>query len=272
MRCVHEASLHAEKCFITLTYRDEHLPARYLHSFDARTGRPRYAGTLVKKHFQDFAKRLRRRFGGRKISYFHCGEYGELARRPHYHSCLFGVDFPDRRLHRERGNVKLYTSAVLSELWPFGFVTVGELTFESAAYTARYVMKKVTGDQAARHYVATDLETGELITLQPEYVTMSLKPAVGKGWFERYHEETYRDDSVIMRGRELKPPRYYDKLFDVENPEGMYGVRDARRAAARAHKADSTPERLAVREKVKRAQVSQLKRGLEDGTAGDVDL
>lgn len=46
VRCVHEASLYDDNCFITLTYDNENLPE---------------GGTLVKKHFQDFMKRLRKK-------------------------------------------------------------------------------------------------------------------------------------------------------------------------------------------------------------------
>ena len=35
------------------------------------------------------------------------------------------------------------------------------MTFESAAYVARYVMKKVTGDAAEAHYTTVNVETGE---------------------------------------------------------------------------------------------------------------
>src|SRR4051794_29862641 len=48
IRCSHEAKLHEENCFITLTYAPEHLPP---------------GGTLVVKDFQDFMKRLRFEFG-----------------------------------------------------------------------------------------------------------------------------------------------------------------------------------------------------------------
>lgn len=44
-RCVHEAHMHDYNCFITLTYSPEHLPE---------------GGTLVRKHFTDFMKRLRK--------------------------------------------------------------------------------------------------------------------------------------------------------------------------------------------------------------------
>ena len=174
-RCVHEASLHENNCFITLTYDDAHLPSDL---------------SLNLVHFQKFMKRLRKRFGD-GIRFFHCGEYGENFGRPHYHACLFNFDLPDRVLWSTRSGVNLYTSHILSSLWPFGFVTVGDVTFESAAYVARYVMKKVTGKNAQDHYEWVHPITGQVYERAPEYVTMSRRPGIGKGWLEKYMSDVF---------------------------------------------------------------------------------
>ena len=100
------------------------------------------------------------------VRFFHCGEYGELLYRPHYHACLFGFDFSDKVLWSTRGGVRLYRSKILEKLWTFGFSTIGDVTFESAAYVARYCTKKITGDKADEHYNGRS----------PEYVTMSRPP------------------------------------------------------------------------------------------------
>lgn len=239
--------MHADNAFVTLTYDEDHLP---------------YGGTLVKKHWQDFMKRLRKRSRD-PIRYFHCGEYGERSRRPHYHACLFGIDFPDKKLYTKRGDTPLYTSAALEAVWGHGFCTIGAVTFETAAYVARYVMKKITGELADKHYEVVVQETGEVLRLPSEYVTMSLKPAVGKRWLERYQSDVYPDDTVVMRGKEMKPPRYYDKMFELGDPEGFAKIKEERVAEARARAGNSTSERLAVREEVAVAKLSQLKRSIE---------
>ena len=67
MRITHEQSLWLNNIFITLTYDDDHLP---------QLGN---STTLVKKDFQDFMKRLRKkenRHPNDPIRYYHCGEYG----------------------------------------------------------------------------------------------------------------------------------------------------------------------------------------------------
>lgn len=259
IRCIHEASLHEDNCFVTLTYGPEFLPED---------------GSLVKKHYQDFMKRLRARFFGRKIRYFHCGEYGEKLGRPHYHACVFGFDFPDKVFFKMAGDARLYTSALLDDVWGMGFCTVGDVTFESAAYVARYVMKKVTGDLAKDHYLCVDRSTGvirqdgegNLVCLQPEYVTMSRRPGLSRAWFESFGNEVYPDDEVIVRGVRCKPPRYYDGLYELTNVDGFNVLKEKRRLAALERAADSTDERLRVREVCAKARVGFLKRGMEDET------
>lgn len=250
LRCMHEASLHDENVFLTLTYDDVHLPA----------GR-----TLVKKHFQDFMKRLRRFMNGEKIKYFHCGEYGEQTRRPHYHACVFGVDFPDKTFFKEKNGHKLFRSPTLERLWTHGSALIGAVTFESAAYVARYILAKRTGPTAAKHYEVVDLDTGEIGNLLPEYVTMSLKPAIAKEWYAQFKKEVRDSDSVVARGMEMKPPKYYDKLFEIEDPQAHAAMKHERRkkAGTLKNRANSTDERLRIREEVKHAQVAQLPREIE---------
>jgi hypothetical protein len=128
IRCVHEAYGHEDNAFITLTYAPEHLP---------------HDVSLNISHFQKFMKRLRKAISPKLVRFFHCGEYGELNQRPHYHACLFGYDFPDKVLYTIRDECRLYRSPMLEKLWPMGFATVGDVTFESAAYVARYITKKL---------------------------------------------------------------------------------------------------------------------------------
>lgn len=249
MRCVYEASLHEDNAFITLTYDAEHLPP---------------GGTLIKKDFQDFAKRLRKRFPIHthgKIKYYHCGEYGERLGRPHYHALLFGIDFPDKEHWKNSASGEaIFTSEILSRLWPSGFCTTGAVTFESAAYVARYVMKKKTGAQAAEHYRRVDPDTGEVHELLPEYTTMSLKSPIAKDWYQRFKTDVYPSDSVVLRGKEMKPPKFYDRLLELEDPEARAALRERRMRQALKHEGDQTTRRLQDREQVKLAQIRNLKR------------
>lgn len=244
LRCVHEAQQHEDNCFLTLTYAPKYLPE---------------GGTLVKKHFQDFMKRLRHH-AEKKIQYFHCGEYGEKDRRPHYHALIFGWDFSDKSLYKTTGRGDaVFISPTLERLWGWGFTTLGSVSFESAAYCARYVLKKISGEKAAAHYRNTDPETGEQHDILPEYVTMSLKPAIGKGWYTEFSADVYPSDFLIMQGKKMKPPRYYDKQLPAEQ---LAALKCERRAFAEAHEADSTRPRLDVREAVLQSKLKILKREL----------
>lgn len=272
VRCMHEASLYLVpcgcckparvhgNCFVTLTYSDEFVPR---------------GGSLVKKDFQDFLKRLRRRFPHDKIRYFHCGEYGEKYGRPHYHACLFGFDFPDKYQWSVRKGFPVWRSSVLEGLWPYGNSELGSVTFESAAYVARYIMKKVTGETAKDHYavvVEVDEETGECETVDrvPEYVTMSRGGnvkgpgnlgGIGKRWFQKFQADVFPSDEVIVDGYPVQPPKYYDGLYELVDGPGALEVARARRRGRRLE--DETPERLAVREACTLARLANLKREVE---------
>lgn len=248
-RIIHEASLHDQNCFITLTYDDEHLPGDL---------------SLNKKHFQKFMKRLRKRFHPRKVRFYHCGEYGEQYKRPHYHACIFGLDFDDKELLTDNGEYKTYTSQVLSDTWGFGFVTVGEVTLESAMYCARYILKKVNGHNADDHYLRCD-EYGVAYWVEPEYTTMSRRPGIGKDWYEKYKNDLFPSDEVPVPGHGVFPkvPRYYEEILRSEDESAHAEIKRVREVFRREHGDEYTPERLMAKYKVKKAQVDMLKRGLE---------
>jgi len=202
VRCMHEASLHEENSYITLTYADEYLPK---------------GGTLDRRAFPLFMKRLRKEVGA--VRYFHAGEYGEENGRPHYHALLFGLRFGDERACGvSKSGFAQFASDTLSDVWSFGFHTIGAVSFESAQYVARYCVKKVTGAGAAAHYERVDAQ-GVIHQLEPEYATMSRRPGIGAKWIEKYRGDVYRDDGVMARGHLVVPPRYYDKV------EGQVDVR-----------------------------------------------
>lgn len=260
-RCVHEASLHEENAFVTFTYSNEHLP---------------YGGTLDKSHFPAFMKRLRKAYShvdefgnhwARPIRFFMSGEYGDDDRRPHYHAILFNYYPRDARLARRAAGRKeaLYTSQSLDKLWGHGFCWVGQVSYKSAGYTARYIVKKVTGDPADEHYRTIDPKTGEVHQLLPEFALMSRRTGIGKGWFHKFHTDLYPDDFTISEGRKNgKPPAYYDKLLKRRDATAHEAVKAKRGAKLLDPKvrANSTPARLAVREEVKQAAISLRKRNL----------
>lgn len=258
-RVMHEASLFQRNCFVTLTYDDEHLPP---------------LGHLRYRDFQLFMKRLRK-VAGSNVRFFMCGEYGPLNLRPHYHACLFNVDFPDQKLAGKSGSGQpFYSSETLAKLWGLGRVSVQPLTTSTAAYTARYVVDKVNGPAAELHYAQVD-EDGVLHSRPPEFSRCSLRPGIGARWFERHGRGVYARDSVVIDGQEQSPPKYYDKLLrrSTRTVDGdhvvarhqpaidrLERVEFSRHQRAREAHADNTDERLRVREQVHHARVRNLKR------------
>ncbi len=264
LRCVHEASLFDNNCFITLTFCNEFLDER---------------SSLVKRDFQNFMKRLRKKFkgfqvagSGRPIRFFHCGEYGSQLSRPHHHACLFNFDFPDKVLWSTRKGVDLYRSEALEKLWPFGFSTIGEVTFESAAYVARYITKKINGVRADSHYSRVDEKTGEVYQLVPEYITMSRRPGIGKRWFDRFSSDVFPKDFITSGGRQFKTPKFYDNIYDELEPRKFAAVKQKRKVASLKNAADKTCRRLRDRAVVASKANDVLVREFENGSEDVHDL
>lgn len=231
VRCVHEASLYRENCFLTLTYSPENLPN---------------GGSLNPRDFVLFMKKLRKRIGrmGKKIRFIQCGEYGEMLERPHHHVIIFGWSPEDKLLWKKEGNVRLYISPLLAEVWGKGHVTVGDVTYESANYVAKYVLKKVGGDAAKEHY------KGKI----PEYITMSRRPGLGRYWYDKYKDDVYRNDKLVYGlGKITKSPRFYDKIFEKEFPAEFEKIRKERVKTATSL-GYNAPERVKIREKLAEAR------------------
>jgi hypothetical protein len=257
---MHEAQLHEDNCFITLTYNDENLPEDLSLNYD---------------HFQTFIKDLRSYFKYHYkktgIRFYMAGEYGESFGRPHYHACIFGINFSDRKYHkRTPSGFNIYVSKILESLWPYGYSSIGDVTFESAAYVARYIMKKQTGTKpnefgmtAKDHYTWCDLSTGELKEKKPEFNKMSLRPGIGADWLKKYLPDVYPNDFVEVRGKKTTPPKYYDKIYKKLAPlefDDLEYERHLKRLEK--DKTEYTPERLEAKETVQLAKLSKLKRTL----------
>lgn len=278
IRCMHEASQHEENSFLNLTYNDENLVDRYITGY--KNNKPLYSGTLHYRHWQLFAKKLRNTLSREntkqprlvgptdkrdKIRFYMCGEYGDQLGRPHYHACLFGHDFKDKVYYKTtKTGFKLYTSPQLEQLWPHGFATIGNVTFETAAYVARYVMKKITGNRKTKHYEKIDTETGEIKKLKQEFNQMSRRPGIGANWLHRYTADVYPKGKVITRGYESNAPRYYDKMYKKLDPQGFEEITQfGRQLEALMQPGENSDARLAARETVTKAKIALLKRTLE---------
>lgn len=194
IRCMHEAQMHQDNIFLTLTYNEENLTNQ----------------KLVYKDFQDFMKRLRHKFPTNEIGYFVTGEYGETKKRPHWHAIIFGLRPDDQKKHytTDRGDT-VYTSETIQNLWGKGNTEYGEVTFESAGYCARYAAKKLVHGLDGQH----------------DYNPISKKSnkkAIGKKWLERYWEDIFNYGELRLQIKDkmvtCSIPRYYEKWLMKHNP------------------------------------------------------
>jgi len=248
IRLMKELRLHDRACFVTLTYDDAHLPL-------TPSGKP----TLRKEDYTNFMKRLRFHFEPHRLRFFQCGEYGEKTNRPHHHAIIFGEDFcKDReRGPDSRSGFPQWVSPTLNKIWSHGHCTISEVSFESAAYVARYVLKKVTGSGSRFHY------RGRV----PEYITMSRNPGIAAGYFDEFKDDMYPSDEIVPSiGRPASlPPKYFDTLLERMDP-GLYDRVKKKRVEGLDFFTDpnSTDSRLDTRERVKSSIIKNtLKRGLE---------
>jgi len=249
-RISHEAQLHEENCFVTLTYSPEKLP-RF--------------GSLKYQDFQLFMKRLRKACAPKKIRFFMCGEYGDTTKRAHYHAIFFGWSPSDPVYHTSKTS-DIYTSKFLDDLWKHGHTYFSYFEPGAAEYIARYVTKKVTGPDAEDHYIGLDLETGDFGPRSPEFARMSRAPGIGAKWHSKYFRSDvdHRDSVVSYNGVVAKVPRYYDKLTEREFGEEYLAnkkrirVQNAKRERAKDDRSDYLLQDAKASNQ--RARLGQMKR------------
>lgn len=243
IRLEHESYCHPNAWFITLTYSPENVPG-------FQDGDDRVHGTLDPNDCRLFLRRLRRRFR-RPLTFYLCGEYGSETQRPHYHALLFGAEFLDRTRFTTRGGNAVWQSDTLDAAWQNGIAELTGFDYKAAMYVAGYVRKKVRQRDEPEFYERVVPETGELVQLHPEFARMSRRPAIGRRFMERYWQDVYPRDYVVVNGYEMKPPRYYDKWMDDNQPEVMEEVRFQRFKDA----VEIGDEKLIMKEKVHRARI-----------------
>lgn len=273
-RCMMELQYHDSAYFVTLTYNDKHLPIEY-HT-DGATGEALPVATLRKSDLQNWIKRLRRRYPNDNIRYYAGAEYGRNTMRPHYHVIVFGLHLDDLEPVSVQRGYTYYKSLSLEKTWsvydpdtqsfdPIGYVTVGAVTWQSCAYTARYILDKQTADNGDYY-----TEHGIL----PPYQCMSLKPAIGHQYYVDHGDEIYRYDQLYLTtpegGMQSKPPRYFDNLYAADNPDDMQDVKATRLQAAMLRRETmlaqttlSYTELLRAMERTKQRSFNKLLRTLD---------
>lgn len=251
-RCWHEAQFHEKNTFLTLTYAPDFLPKN-------KKGKC----IVSVAHYQAFMKRFRtyldRHHDGTKIRFFHCGEFGSKRGRSHYHALIFGFDFPDKKFYKfNKLGQPLYRSDTLDRLWGKGICVIGDLTYQSAGYVARYCLKKEYGNKS-------DRGSG-----RSEYITMSNRPGIGYEWYRKYRSQLLSVGFVSIPGKDgnwikVEIPKYYmNKLKNDLNFMDEYDSFIYRKQCRAASNSDEySDERLRVKESILLSRLAKLKREFE---------
>lgn len=270
IRCVHEASLHKNNCFVTLTYKQESLPSNNTFNFS---------------HPKNFIKKLRNKIcisqqckGNRfnwstlkdeytcrgfcsKIKTFGCAEYGDKGGRPHYHLLIFGYDFEDKTKWKMSKNPRMkcmrFRSRILESLWPYGFSESGTVTMQSAGYVARYVVKK--------NKKKREIEK-ELSRFHEKAICFS--QGIGLEWLKKFHSDVYTTDLLSYKNRKgtyskMKPPKYYDRKADQLGLIDFQEIKLAREAYSLEHNDSATKQRSLDAQYILKTKQKQLVRQYE---------
>jgi hypothetical protein len=248
IRASHEAMMHKNSCFVTLTYDPAHLPFR---------------GMLKRDHLDKFVQDARNDCRGATVRFLGVGEYGSQNWRPHYHVCIFGHDwFADAvAAGKSQAGFPNFESPTLSRLWGKGRVVMNLMGPEVAEYAARYSLKKVG---ATDGYSRVDPRSGDEYTLPAEFLSASKQ--LGKSWLEKFALDVFPRDYVVTRkGRKVPVPRYYVRLLRQwceDDYQALKLARIERNADDLVRVWDATYQRQQVRAECMRARLSFSSRSL----------
>lgn len=231
-RCMLELQSHESAYFLTLTYDDNHLPTA---ESIGECGELQEAATLYKRDFQLFMKSLRKAKEPDRLRFFACGEYGPETFRPHYHAIIFGLRLDDLVVSQWKSRKPGYESCpywespFLEKVWDNkGRIIVTEVSWETCAYVARYITKKLKGPEAQFY---SDLN------IDPPFLLMSRRPGIARQYYDDHPEVMVNNEihiSTEKGGKTFHPPRYYDRLYDFEYPEESASRKAQRETAAKA--------------------------------------
>lgn len=225
IRLEKESKYYDHNYFLTLTYDDSNIiiPKYWAMS---ETGEVIYnpgtwRGTLSKYHCERFIRSLKEHF---RTKYNHTGmKYyivGEYASRPHYHAILLNCpEIPLEVIGKNKQGQTYYTNEKIAKIWNKGFITIGNVTWDSISYVAGYVNKKRFGKKAIHDH--------DILGRIPEFAHMS--NGIGKKYYEENREKIYENDEIInAKGQSLKPPVYYDRLLEKDDPELLRAIKQKR--------------------------------------------
>lgn len=230
-RLMIELQRHETAFFVTLTYDDEHLD--HLRCVDLSTGEIEPFASLSKRDCQLFMKRLRKEhkklYPDLHLMYYLAGEYGDTTYRPHYHAIIYDLRLDDLKLWNQKDGFVYWTSDWLDGIWKNGRCIVAQVTWETCAYTARYIVKKQYGKKAQEEYYKNGL--------QPEFSLVSTKPGIAREYFFQnvlptdlmYKRQNFLFIQTSEGGKKVSFPKYWDRLFADIDPEALDDIKSDRK-------------------------------------------
>lgn len=274
-RCSLELQYHDSAYFATLTYDDDHVPLVYGNVGEDGD----YCHmSLRKRDLQLWLKRLRRAFPDDHIRFFACGEYGDQTLRPHYHAILFGLHLDDLKVKRvDAKGFVYYTSEKFDSTWTSekkcegsitpltqnGMCELTSVTWNTCAYVARYITKKLTGPEGQ---IYKDLG------IEPPFLNMSRRPGIGRQYYDD-HPEVFDYEFINIGtaegGKKFRPPKYFERLLESDDPERAAARKAAKQEYAAARKEAMQAQTdldylsmLAVQEQAHQDRAKKLERKL----------
>lgn len=222
IRSMHEAQMHENNVFVTLTYSDENLKSDRLQYNDFQLFIKRlrdkiyrdYVTSYGKQNWQLLTKQERKEhYDKLKIGILGTGEYGDRTKRPHFHALIFNWRPSDTVFYRttDTGD-QIFTSADLDKLWGLNDPSqrpceIGAITLQSAGYVARYATKKLRHGKDGDH------------NFEP-ICKRSSKNAIGKKWIEKFYQDVFNYGYLVLPdGTKASIPRYYDNWLKRHHPE-----------------------------------------------------
>ena len=236
-RLLLESQYHKQSWFVTLTYNDFFVPTSYYTDSFSGELIPHYS--LFKRDVQLFLKRLRENTGC-QFRYYCAGEYGSKTLRPHYHLIIFGLELnEDSDLYNARNGhsgFTLYQSRTIEfawsrilfdRRWPLGHVAVAPCNWQTCAYVARYVTKKLDGELSSQY---------DFFNIEKPFSLMSRRPGIAYQYYLD-HPEIADKGKVYLSTPDgskcIRLPEYFLNKLELDFPEKFDIIKEERKQAAK---------------------------------------
>jgi len=108
-------------------------------------------------------------------------------------------------------------------------------------------------------------EAKSVFQYMPPMLLIYGRNGIGKSYALQYRKEITDNDSIIMRGREMQPPKYYDKIFKELDLVQSWQIQRKRITKHKNAPQEEYPgRRLRDKERILKQSLDRLKRGITE--------